>query len=183
MGKYNSYLKAEFNPPRKWCLTQTLTYTTKDILEKMNLWRMAIDMLKYDTELNDMLCKDVIAPWEEINAFDKTLIDIENGQLIIRVPPGFSTDLASVPRSLWWLISPTDLARAAVIHDFLYSVLRSYIKYYPNLTKQTKKRLRKLCDKVFYYAMLDSRPKIPMWKIDVVYTTVRWFGWSAIKGY
>ena len=39
----------------------------------------------------------------------------------ITVPTGFEFDLASVPRPLWWLISPFDLSIAApLIHDLLY---------------------------------------------------------------
>ncbi len=37
------------------------------------------------------------------------------------VPPGFHTDLASVPRGARWLVSKTDLIEASVIHDYLYA--------------------------------------------------------------
>ena len=37
---------------------------------------------------------------------------------------GMVTDLASVPRIVWNIIAPWDVARAAVIHDHLYAVLR-----------------------------------------------------------
>jgi len=177
MGKFNSTLKAEFRPPKTWSLTKPLTYTTNNILDKIDLWRMAIDLLNYNNNIHELLSS---------NSFYETLIDIEaNGSenLIIRVPPGFQTDLASVPRPLWWLIAPTDVARAAVIHDFLYTVLELYINRNKDLSKRRKKHLRKLCDKTFYYAMLDSKPKVSIWKIDVVYRAVRLFGWTAIKGY
>ena len=39
---------------------------------------------------------------------------------------GMKTDLASVPRVAWNLVSPWDIARAAVIHDHLYASLRSF---------------------------------------------------------
>jgi hypothetical protein len=183
MGQFNGLLRAEFRPPKNWNLIQPLTYTTNDIQEKTNLWRMVIDLLNYNTKLGNLIDADETSPWEKSPLFNKTLIDVENGDLVIRVPSGFSTDLASVPRPLWWLIAPTDIARAAVIHDLLYTILESYISYTPNLTKQIKKRLRKLCDKVFYHAMLDSRPKVPIWKINATYGAVRCFGWTAIKGY
>lgn len=39
----------------------------------------------------------------------------------IRVPAGFLTDFASIPRLLWALIPPRGkYNRAAIIHDFLY---------------------------------------------------------------
>ena len=40
----------------------------------------------------------------------------------ITVPVGFVTDLASVPRAMWWAIAPFDVARAAIIHDLLYTI-------------------------------------------------------------
>lgn len=36
------------------------------------------------------------------------------------VPEGFNHDFASVPRPLWWFISPIDLGLATVFHDWLY---------------------------------------------------------------
>lgn len=40
---------------------------------------------------------------------------------VIIVPAGFLTDLASIPRALWWFESPIDRSMApAVIHDYLY---------------------------------------------------------------
>ena len=40
----------------------------------------------------------------------------------IEVPDGFVTDLASVPRLLWWLLPPFgSYTQAAVLHDWLYS--------------------------------------------------------------
>lgn len=44
-----------------------------------------------------------------------------NGHDPIIVPRGFVTDLASIPRPLWWWLPPDGpWAKAAVIHDFLY---------------------------------------------------------------
>jgi hypothetical protein len=40
---------------------------------------------------------------------------------MIQVPEGFVFDLASIPRALWWLISPFELSIVApLIHDYLY---------------------------------------------------------------
>ncbi len=49
---------------------------------------------------------------------------IKSGKITCR--KGMKTDLASVPRIVWNLIAPWDVARAAVIHDHLYAVLRNY---------------------------------------------------------
>jgi len=36
------------------------------------------------------------------------------------IPRGFVTDFASVPKFLWWFISPTDLGDGPVEHDWKY---------------------------------------------------------------
>jgi hypothetical protein len=44
-----------------------------------------------------------------------------NNQFKIDVPRGFITDLASIPRALWWWQAPHESSMApAIIHDFLY---------------------------------------------------------------
>jgi hypothetical protein len=46
---------------------------------------------------------------------------IELHGLLIVVPQGFLTDGASIPRLLWWLISPFGpLLEGAILHDFAY---------------------------------------------------------------
>lgn len=40
---------------------------------------------------------------------------------VIRVPAGFVTDFASIPRGLWNMLPPTGrYGKAAVVHDWLY---------------------------------------------------------------
>lgn len=40
-----------------------------------------------------------------------------------RIPAGFKTDFASVPKVLWWILPPHGKhAKAAVVHDWLYVV-------------------------------------------------------------
>ena len=82
---------------------------------------------------------------------------------VIKVPFGQVTDFASVPRIFWWIISPIDRhAKAAVIHDYCYS-----IQY------DSKKR----CDQIFAEGMevLGVKP----WKIFAMYWAVHLFGWFA----
>ena len=44
----------------------------------------------------------------------------DTGKTIV-VPKGFITDLASIPRSLWSILSPIDnYLTAAIVHDYLY---------------------------------------------------------------
>jgi len=111
----------------------------------------------------------------------------------ITVKKGFVTDLASTPRILWNLISPWDVARAAIIHDLLYKRIRQYrmecttkqktisnkiIEYEnPEIIKNAKKA----ADKVFLMAMKDAAPSVPKWKIYSAYYAVSLFGrWSLI---
>jgi hypothetical protein len=93
----------------------------------------------------------------------------------IKVKSGFSTDLASVPRYLWWLISPTDIVRASVIHDELYFWCRNYFNSTDSdIDIWTKARM--ISDKVFLIAMQASEPPIEKWKIKAIYAAVRFFG-------
>ena len=75
----------------------------------------------------------------------------DNNPVIIRVPKGFRTDLASVPWVFRWLFPKHGkYTRAAVLHDYLYSI--SYKK-------------RKKCDKILEIAMLCLG--CPKWKAKV----------------
>ena len=84
----------------------------------------------------------------------------------VAVPAGFITDFASVPRCLHWLIKPSDLGKAAVIHDWLY-----------------KKGLvsKRVADAIFHEAMVISG--IPGWKRLLAFKAVVWFGHRAWKAH
>lgn len=85
----------------------------------------------------------------------------------IRVPEGFSTDLASIPRIFTRVLPVNDSHRlAAVVHDYLYS-LRGKL---PNahLTRKT-------ADRVFLEAM--EATEVPVWKRWAMYNAVRVGGW------
>jgi hypothetical protein len=79
---------------------------------------------------------------------------------IISVPRGYVTDLASVPRALWTIFPPHGrYAKAAIIHDYLYSNAI--------ISKQW-------ADNVFYEAM--GVLNVPKWRKTVMYWAVRLFG-------
>jgi len=79
----------------------------------------------------------------------------------IKIPAGFETDFASVPRIFWRIIPPWGkYSKAAVIHDYLYST-------------QEVTRLR--ADKIFLSLMVEL--KVKKWKRRVMYRAVRMFGW------
>ena len=101
---------------------------------------------------------------------------------------GFVTDLASVPRICWAFIAPWDVARAAIIHDFLYKSIRQYRAKEdkpdnPEIETVTNnyKAAKAAADKVFLMAMKDANPSVPSWKICAAYTAVDLFGgWSIV---
>lgn len=86
--------------------------------------------------------------------------------LTIRVPAGFKTDLASIPRPLRAVFNHTGVSvKPAVIHDYLYTD-----GSVPNLP-------RKLCDKVFYGCL--RAVGMSAWQAWVYYAGVRMGGgWS-----
>jgi hypothetical protein len=86
----------------------------------------------------------------------------------IRVPKGFVTDLASVPRLpfAYWLAGGRGNA-PAVVHDFLYRVQR-----HGNL-----KVSRSTADAVFYEALGAAQHAEPGWAATLMWLGVRSFGW------
>ena len=104
---------------------------------------------------------------------------IKSGKITCR--KGMKTDLASVPRIVWNLIAPWDVARAAVIHDHLYAVLRNYYNKDHGVSNNWQSRwaeARAISDKVFLLGMQDAEPTVPKWKIYSAYWSVRLFGWG-----
>ena len=99
----------------------------------------------------------------------------------ITVPEGFITDLASVPRPMWWAIAPFDVARAAIIHDLLYKTIRQY--RWKMKTKEDKDLVAKakvISDKVFLLAMNDAHPPVAQWKKYSAWKAVDLFGNGSI---
>lgn len=80
--------------------------------------------------------------------------------LTVSVPAGFVTDLASIPRWLWWLMSPFDpqYAAAAVLHDYLLTWSN-----FDRLTAHT----------VFLEALLNLG--VERWKATAMYVAVVMF--------
>ena len=90
-----------------------------------------------------------------------------NGYLI-RVPKSFITDGASVPHSLQWLYNPFGkYIKAAVIHDYLYSI---YNNTGINCT---------LADKIFNFIMKETG--VDKRTCRRFYTAVRCFGEASWK--
>jgi len=57
--------------------------------------------------------------WRGVRLIAPLVYRFEDGRIV--VPPGFHTDLASIPSTLRWLVGKLEPhASAAVLHDFLY---------------------------------------------------------------
>ena len=81
----------------------------------------------------------------------------------VNVPRGFVSDLASIPRVFWQVLTPQGrYAYAAVVHDYLYWV-------------QT--RPRDEADEILKYAMQDSG--VDASTVTIIFTAVREFGQTA----
>ena len=108
----------------------------------------------------------------------------------ITIPEGFVYDGASIPKIFWSIIglAPDGIHRAAaIVHDWIYtfkgnlppgSVKRKIIlndgdvKYLNTIDVWTQKD----CDK-FFKKMLLQTP-LPRWKVKLMFTAVRMFGWT-----
>ena len=154
MGQFNNKIMAEFNPPRKWTLGRALSYTTNELsVDEINALKGVGVKVKRETDRTET----------------------------ITVPSGFVTDLASVPRAMWWLIAPFDVARAAIIHDLLYKSIRQYRwKKKDAEDKDLVKAAKIAADKVFLLGMQDADPKIPGYKIYLSWKAVDLFGNGSI---
>ena len=116
----------------------------------------------------------------DVEALKSVGVNIINNT--VTVPTGFVTDLASVPRAMWWLIAPFDVARAAIIHDLLYKTIRQY-RWKIGIDKDMKvvNAAKVAADKVFLLGMRDADPKIPSWKSYLSWKAVDLFGNGSIK--
>ena len=123
---------------------------------------------------------------EDIDSESLENIGVKVSSSRISVPKGFVTDLASVPRIVWNVVAPWDIARAAIIHDLLYKRIRQYrVKCSKSLKNYEDPKVisaaKKAADDVFHMAMKDAEPSVANWKIAAAYYSVRMFGrWSII---
>lgn len=86
---------------------------------------------------------------------------------VIRVPAGFETDLASIPRLFWPLLPPQGrYAKAAILHDWLYV-----------LGPAGDAAARQRADAIFLEAMAVLG--CPAWQRRLIHAAVRLFGAAA----
>ena len=85
---------------------------------------------------------------------------VNGGGLTIKVPKGFETDFASIPRIFWPILPPFGrYTKAAIIHDYLYGL---------------EGCSRWLADAIFREAMCQLG--VPWYKRIPIYYAVRFFG-------
>ena len=103
--------------------------------------------------------------WKLAEPF-KYVVGDEDALFEIKVPTGFVTDFASIPRLFWFILHPTGrYGKAAVIHDLCY---RGHLFS------------RAISDGIFLEAM--GVLKVSRWKRSLVYLAVRMGGYWAWKG-
>lgn len=118
--------------------------------------------------------------WKLTSPFDYHL-GSPTGLDFVRIPAGFLTDFASVPRFFWRIFPPTgQYGKAAVVHDWLYQN-RVVIVEWPDGHKTTRLVERSEADGVLYEAMgVLGVDRFTRWGI---YAGVRVGGWVAWRKY
>lgn len=106
--------------------------------------------------------------WVLVSEYD---YEYEGHRII--VPAGYSFDLASVPRPLWWLIAPNELSIVApLFHDYLY-------EYKGNppagSIKPARTYTRREVDDLFLHLM--EREGVAPWRRYAAYSAVRAAGY------
>ena len=108
------------------------------------------------------------------DAVKVVLKDTFKAYITVKVQKKFITDLASIHRVCWALISPWDVARGAVVHDMFYRKLR--ILKEEGMSKKEIEEYRLVADQLFLMGMQAAEPAIPNWKVKCCYNFVRVFG-------
>ena len=163
MAKFDSLMKATFNPPRNWTLLEDLKFYSDEITEEDAKMLRECGVKVHNSTRSD--------------------------QYIVTIPKGYVTDMASVPRGCWAFIAPFDVARAAVVHDILYEKINTQYKTIFEsaaaeegpATKKEREVYREIADHVFLEGMNASEPPVPSWKKYAAYWAVRIFGRWAIN--
>jgi len=118
--------------------------------------------IQFDAEASKELHLNV---WRVVDSF-KFYIGEEADQRWARVPAGFLTDGATIPRLLWWLLPPWDTySQAAALHDYLCEYAVLYEKGEPVPCS------RKEADRIFKDAMKVSG--VGVWPRQAMYVAVR----------
>ncbi|HIE78670.1 MAG TPA: DUF1353 domain-containing protein [Candidatus Thioglobus sp.] len=152
MKVWSGKLDCSFKGETRWELHEELWFKSQEISKNHDIWK----------ELGVRVAKS------------------SAGYSRVYAKKGLDTDLASIPRFVWFFISPWDLARPSVIHDVLYSGLREALKN-KTLDEKTIEKLRLSADQVFVEAGQQTEPPVAKWRINLSYLAIRAFGDAAIR--
>ena len=102
----------------------------------------------------------------------------DDGVMKITIPKNTSTNLGSVPRSLWWFCSPVDIAMASVVHDEMYRLIHeasAKINVHDRMLRRSE------ADDVFLIGMQIQKDS---WNLRSIaaWLSVRVFGWLFAYG-
>ena len=113
------------------------------------------------TEFLSNVC---IKPLLEYHYLTCNQITFKVNDKLFFIPKNFETDLASIPRIAWPIISPfhSSLIRPAIVHDWF--------------CRKTCDFNRKDTDLIFYHMLKNDG--ISTFRASVMYYAVRWFGWN-----
>lgn|SRR3990167_4926000 len=124
--------------------------------------------------------KVVLEPIEEAGTFDRgkwkvvepMIYKSARYNVVISVPPGFVTDLASVPRilPLTFALTGATSVKAAVVHDWIYSN-----QVYLDGKRQMLPR--EVCDDIF--EEISQEEQVPGWRRSLMWVVLRATGWTA----
>lgn len=83
------------------------------------------------------------------------------------IPNNFETDLASIPRLAWIVVTPmhSSLIKPAIVHDWFY--------------RKSCDFTREEADLIFYHMLRNEN--VPVISSNIMYYAVRWFGWKFYK--
>lgn len=127
----------------------------KDVFPKDILVRNKADGSQYPFELED----DFIFLWEHKGALKGYGQDVYE----IKVPKGYLTDFASIPRVFQGIFNAVnDVAPASIVHDWCYSV---------ELFE------RRICDQVLYDGLRANG--VGWLRAKTIYAAVRSGGWTS----
>lgn len=91
-------------------------------------------------------------------------INIKIEDNVYTIPNGFKTDLASIPRIAWQVMTPahSSLIRPAIVHDWFY--------------RKTCDFNRKDTDLIFYHMLRNDG--VGLFRASIMYYAVRLWGWN-----
>ena len=119
---------------------------------------------EHDIEFIDKAC---IKPVAEYDYHICSPLKLKVDHNPVTIPNGFITDLASIPKPLWWLLSPSysGFVYPAIVHDYMYRCPNHHTRYY--------------ADNVFYSALLKEG--VSQYVAQRMYFAVRAFGGSHFQ--